>query len=296
MEEEQEEVVEESSQEDDDGKDASGRRIPLHDSIDVESDARTASEEGSFASQPDRPGHSTHDLIDADSLGPIESWGLSSPEERERDSKRRKLSISPVPEPGLSAADEMDDDVLSVESPDLQEYAQDNNHIGSLHEDEESGENPARGKASQQPIFHPPPRFKPVEADSAMEGLPAAFSPQRGGAKYIHGGLAAELQGWLSEVKDWEGLDRSADFELRITVTEIRPGRRMYLVRALYDSEDVLRRFILAGEGKLTGLGRRAELGVGSVVVIGQPIWDVEVEDETWTVACDWRIKLPVFR
>jgi hypothetical protein len=144
----------------------------------------------------------------------------------------------------------------------------------------------------QQPTFNAPPRFKPVEGEPETEGLPIAFSPQRKGVKYVTNGLAAQLQGWLSEVKGWEGVESShPDPVLKATIDEVRPGRRMYLVLARLESATISRRFILAGEGRLTGLGQRAELGVGSVVVVAQPVWDVELEGETWIVACDWHIE-----
>ncbi|KAH7326163.1 hypothetical protein B0I35DRAFT_347804 [Stachybotrys elegans] len=142
-----------------------------------------------------------------------------------------------------------------------------------------------------QPVFRPPPRFKPLDADMETEGLPIAFSPQRRGAKYVPHGLAAELQGWLSDVKGWEGSDRTApDPTLKVVVGSVKPGARMYLVRSRGDEQR--KGFILAGEGRLTGLGTRADVGVGSTILLGRPVWDVELENETWTVACDWTVEL----
>jgi hypothetical protein len=144
-------------------------------------------------------------------------------------------------------------------------------------------------KALQQPTFREPPRFKQVELDTAADGIPAAFSPQRRGAKYIAGGLAAELQGWLSEVKGWEGVVPAPASSINVTVEEIRPGRRMSLVRGRAGMSEG-RRFLLAGEGRLTGLGQRMHVSVGCVIEMGQPVWDIEMNGEVWTVACDWGV------
>lgn len=138
-----------------------------------------------------------------------------------------------------------------------------------------------------QPTFRAPPRFKQIELDTAADGIPAAFSPQRRGAKYIAGGLASELQGWLSEVKGWEGVTPASASSINVTVEEIRPGRRMYLVKGrtgMFEGK----RLLLAGEGRLTGLGQRMPVRVGSLVEVGQPVWDIEMDGEVWTVACDW--------
>ena len=99
--------------------------------------------------------------------------------------------------------------------------------------------------------------------------------------------LDAGLQGWLSEVKGWEGSTPAPSSTIDVTVEEVRPGRRMYLVQGSTDISES-KKFLLAGEGRLTGLGQRMPLSVGSVVKVGQPVWDIELDGEVWTVACDW--------
>ncbi|OAQ74846.1 methionyl-tRNA formyltransferase [Purpureocillium lilacinum] len=199
------------------------------------------------------------------------------------------------------------------EDMDLPDSADESRHSPSERTANRDRTRAVRDRA-QQPVFRPAPRFKPLaDADDAVgEGLPAAFSPQRRGARYVPGGLAAELQGWLSEVKGWESHDvqgadssggsRGSRPSREFLVEEVRPGRRMYLVRArprgiggIGGGEDPAqettapsRSIILAGDGKLTGLGRRAMVGVGSAVGVAGPVWDVDIKGETWTVACDW--------
>ncbi|CAM1500928.1 Fc.00g100900.m01.CDS01 [Cosmosporella sp. VM-42] len=282
----EESELEEESDVDDVTEDEGGLRkeVPLNDSIEIESDGMSSEvrsldvvDEGLEVEVIGDPSRVSAELSS--------TWDASSPIE-ERESKRRKLSISPERDSGSPDGEDHD---LSLElgpvSP-VRDATPTSDSIASIHEDEARHD---ESKAPQQPTFRPPPRFKPVETDPTTEGLPAAFSPQRRGAKYLPNGLAAELQGWLSEVKGWEGIDRAPESLMTITVQQVRPGKRMYLVEGRLDNGEV-KRIMLAGEGKLTGLGRRAVLGAGSRVVIGQPVWDVVLEGEAWTVSCDWSV------
>lgn len=149
---------------------------------------------------------------------------------------------------------------------------------------------PAKGGApptQAQPVFRPPPRFKQApEEQDRNDILPAVFSPQRKGAKYITGGLAAELQGWLSDIKNQDG-PRAAE-QVRFTVEEVKVGVRMYLVTGTVDGERT--KVMLAGEGKLSALGRRPVVTEGSRVALGQLGWDIVLDGEKWNVACDWTL------
>lgn len=155
-------------------------------------------------------------------------------------------------------------------------------------------------RAPQQPKFQAPPPFKQpdLRPEDHLEGLPPAFSPQRKGSKYVPGGLAAEVQGWLSHIKG----SREAGARLRIRVSEIREGGRMYIIRGRklaasgleaegHAGEGAEVRALLAGEGELTGLGESMRVTEGCVVEAGGLRWDVELDGlGRWTVACDWRV------
>lgn len=253
-----------------------GRDGGLNDSIEVESDAMTGDiadiSDGSL--EPE-----SRDSIEPDSIDNVGFSDGSSPLE-EREPKRRRVSISPMPDSPLQP--EQDHGVVNNSGG--EPFATGHTPTASFMDTDDAAD---EAEAPQQPTFRPPPRFKPAATESLGDGLPAAFSPQRRGVKYLAGGLAAGLQGWLSDVKDWEGVDQAA--VARVTVEEIRPGRRMYLVKGRAAGAAPAR-FLLAGEGRLTGLGARAVVGVGSVVVVGQPVWEVELEGEMWTVSCDWSV------
>ncbi|SPJ75130.1 uncharacterized protein FTOL_04861 [Fusarium torulosum] len=257
----------------------------LHDSIEIESDDSLPLQNGSLAISDHESDTQEPGFIDREMSTSPRAPYQSSPIE-EREAKRRRVSISPMLESSpLEEEDNYAPDGIQEEmhqrdrtpTQDSTQSIQD-----AIPVQDES-------KALQQPTFRAPPRFKPVELDLTMEGLPAAFSPQRRGAKYIAGGLAAELQGWLSEVKGWEGVVPATTLTTKVTVEEIRPGRRMYLVKC-HTGNTQGKRYLLAGEGKLTGLGQRMPVSVGSIVEVGQPVWDVELDGEIWTVACDWGV------
>ncbi|KAG5988949.1 hypothetical protein E4U52_006076 [Claviceps spartinae] len=157
----------------------------------------------------------------------------------------------------------------------------------------------------QQPIFQPPPPFKPPDIPDIPPGnniLPMEFSPRRPrGRPYPPGGMAAQLQAWLSEIRGWDGESRPAR---RMVVGEVRPGPLMYLARGRYEDQQdqqdqqdgqgqVGKGYILAGEGKLTGMGGggRVVVRVGGVVVLEEPVWEVELVGEMWTVVCNWSVE-----
>ncbi|KAF4125712.1 methionyl-tRNA formyltransferase [Geosmithia morbida] len=98
-----------------------------------------------------------------------------------RQSKRRKLSITPLP------------------AFDSSPQPQDDNSSSDLDD--------GAGAPQHQPTFHEPPRFfrqndEGYGGDRDGGDITLASPPRRG---YVRGGMAAELQGWLHEVKGVEG-------------------------------------------------------------------------------------------
>lgn len=277
-----------------------------------EADAVASVASSTSAVQPEQHGGEEMDgsePLELDDTDEASSKQDHTPSEH-REAKRRKLSISPLPssesplmrdtDPSETyAKEEQSDADMPYDSSNASDF--DGSHSPSLKD--------RHGLTEQQPqpTFRAPPRFKALDQDdtTSAEGLPAAFSPQRHGPKYLAGGLAIELQGWLSEVKGWGGADGWTGPRFRVVLEAVRPGTRMYLTRykRLDDpgrsnageggsSEDgASGRLILAGEGRLTGLNRRADVGAGSVVEVNHPVWDIELEGHTWMVACDWAIE-----
>ncbi|KAJ0296440.1 hypothetical protein COL5a_009044 [Colletotrichum fioriniae] len=273
--------------------------------IDIDSDV--GSDSPSQVDQDELPSMAVavNDSIEIESEPPSVLYS----ETEERTPKRRRISVSPA----LSWQEEPKEDVamgyeeeepLPGESgysdeqlPDADDEACFDEDAPKTDDDLAVPQRAAGDPVKTQPTFHRAPRFKPSESEVIrQEGLPEAFSPQRRGAKYVAGGLAAELQTWLAEVKGWTGSDRPADLVMSIAVDVVRHGNRMYLVRGRRilgggeASEEIAARLMLAGEGRLTGLGHKAPVVVGSVVAISQPAWEIELQDGRWIVACDWAV------
>ncbi|KAH6674307.1 hypothetical protein B0J14DRAFT_540037 [Halenospora varia] len=166
-------------------------------------------------------------------------------------------------------------------------------------------------QTTQTPFRKPPP-FRPPDPSSPTQinpdPLPEQFSPHGKGRKYVPGGLAAELQGWLFNVESsigthtgQRGRSGADAWLVRVVVDEVCGGVRsgMTLVRGrqVHGGEegegkmvdDGEARVILAGEAAMSGLQRGKGVEVGSVVGIKVPVWEVVVEGERWGVGVEWK-------
>ncbi len=249
----------------------------------------------------------------------------SSPPERlyeGRSPKRRRISIassepeqSPVKQEDSDSQQSEDTDPLSLPDAipeDDHDVHDDYNHDYDDHDKNDT----AILLSTNKPSFHPAPRFKPADPPYNTTILPShpdtyldsIFSPQRRGAKYLAGGLAAELRDWLVDVKggvDGEGEVRASSAVLgfdvlagasaavvRIVVEEVSaggPGMALVAGRVV-DGPGEGVRVTLAGEGSVKGLGgNRGRVVPGAVVAVAPPAWDVEL-DGRWAVACRWEV------
>ncbi|KAI1331783.1 hypothetical protein F5Y16DRAFT_359243 [Xylariaceae sp. FL0255] len=206
-----------------------------------------------------------------------------------------------------------------------------------------------------QPKFQRAPKFKPPEpppeGHPRPEPLPDAFSPsaargRRGAARYVPGGLAAELRDWLVDVEAGVGVGSISSYGssglvgtvgvlgggrereredqekwvARVRIDEVRGGtgfaRGMTLVSGRvvvkangadagtndangdegsdkdraeeYLSSNTVK-IILAGQGRLTGLGVGNIVRPGVILGIARPTWEVVLDGlGRWGVACDW--------
>jgi hypothetical protein len=192
----------------------------------------------------------------------------------------------------------------------------------------QSGERPPttqQPKFHKPPRFKP---AEVPGAASPAEPLPDAFSPRRKGTKYIPGGLAAELREWLVDVEAGTGSGfgsgsmtsfigkRGEEWVARIRVDELRGGYGsacgMTLVTGrvvLADTHDTHEegqiqgenekgsevlatntvRVILAGPGRLSGLGVNYEVKPGSMISMARPTWEFVLDGlGRWGASCDW--------
>lgn len=140
--------------------------------------------------------------------------------------------------------------------------------------------------------------------------MPEAFSPHRKGQRFVAGGMAVELSAWVIETgslavsgRRGKGYLRGMDFMHKVRVLAVDEGDgeekgsgKIRFVRGVGLAGDALER----EEGEVVGImlvdcaGERGTVGVGDVVGIRAPSWDVcnEIEgrEGKWVVGVDWRI------
>lgn len=218
--------------------------------------------------------------------------------------KRRRVSISPEVDIGSErditdelmeeteqvevSSTPMLDDRLLLESPTSTQEPMTDSAAQSPRSPEE--------QAIRHPTFRNAPRFKATEAaiGTQRHPLPDAFSPQRRGAKYVPGGLAAEVRDWLVQVKGDSEYDRPAGSSIGVNVGEVRSGLGMHIITAQRDDgeaegESIPAKAILAGDGRTAGLDGKSIVEKGGFVSMSQPMWDITLDDlGHFAVACDW--------
>jgi len=152
---------------------------------------------------------------------------------------------------------------------------------------------------SSRPTFIKPP--PPAPSNEREEALPDAFSPHRRGQKYIAGGLADTVRGWVVDTArqvHGHGYQSSAgqrgragtveaEEAMRVRVVEVGGHEGMRMVRGMtMEGKEV--RVVLAGSGK----AQMGSAGVrfSDVIVVTKPCWEVDVVGEKWFVGVEWSV------
>ncbi|KAJ0120242.1 hypothetical protein J7T55_001099 [Diaporthe amygdali] len=260
---------------------------------------------------PDEPGNDGEDRIRLDESIEIDSPSASRTPSRQfqtsRPAKRRRVSLSPEIEASPDA-DQLDvfmeddeqaeisstpvlDDRIAVQSSfDQGAYA-----AGSRPQSPRSADE----QAPRNPTFQSAPRFKASETTTETQHrpLPEAFSPQRRGAKYVAGGLAAEVRDWLVQVKGASEYDRPTGSSIDVVVDEAMSAPGMHVIAARLpdagnESDAVPGKVILAGDGRVAELRGKSIVRRSGVVSMSQPMWDISLGDlGQFAVACDWEAR-----
>lgn len=138
--------------------------------------------------------------------------------------------------------------------------------------------------ASVKSLFRLPPK----ESATSSEPLPNDFSPHRRGQRFVPGGMAAEVQQWIVDTAQTFGQQRSHSngdaFQASILAIADAHNAGMTLLRAQSNHGPL--NLLLAGPNRTNA---SQPLEQGDVVAIKSPTWQINVADETWVVAADWR-------
>lgn len=155
--------------------------------------------------------------------------------------------------------------------------------------------------------FLRPPRFKPPdeEREAAVEPLPEHFSPRRRGQKFLAGGLAAEVRGWLVDresqaARSARNPAKEDRWKIKIAIDEVTGGHGagMTLVRGRRvgsNGDDAANlypiRMILGGEeGMSEGIRKGEQAAVGKMVGVKGPAWEVDIDGVRWGVSASWKV------
>lgn len=154
---------------------------------------------------------------------------------------------------------------------------------------------------NDEPQFIKPPKFIHTEEPEPTQPLPGEFSPRKRGQKFVVGGCASEVRGWLVNLEtqnghqpslrsDMRGLGREErrdeECAVKMVVEDAGVGRGMGWTIAKGNGMNV----ILGGEGIREGLERGKEVQRGSLVGIKAPVWEVDIQGMNWCVGANWKI------
>lgn len=151
---------------------------------------------------------------------------------------------------------------------------------------------------NDEPQFIKPPKFMHVEEPEPTQPLPEEFSPRKRGQKFVVGGVAGEVRGWLVDLEHHSSSTaaptrgvgkeerRDEDWVVKMVVDDVGGGKDVGWTIAKGDGMNV----ILGGEGIREGLEKGKEAKRGSVVGIKAPVWEVEVKGVRWGVGANWKV------
>ncbi|CAD6505210.1 BgTH12-00704 [Blumeria graminis f. sp. triticale] len=157
--------------------------------------------------------------------------------------------------------------------------------------------------------FIKPPIFRPSESVpehycSTIDPQLIQFSPHRRGHKYISGGLAATLQGWLLNIENHKPSQPGgiSPMLMNVIVDDFIYGGITGMI--LISGNTSLRegevskevpskvKLLLAGKGTGTESQSYRQIVKGSTIGIRAPTWQMNIKEEKWNIAVEWVIVL----
>lgn len=146
-----------------------------------------------------------------------------------------------------------------------------------------------------RPIFLKPD----VKEENPSVPLTDLFSPHRRGKKYVPGGIAETMRGWIVEISqemqyDQKYGNRSLHYHdsmaIKIQETQRDNGQHFTLLSGESHGQKV--NAVILGKGN-HGSGERNEVIKDTTVALGRPRWEVRIgeADERWVIGVDWAIQ-----
>lgn len=150
--------------------------------------------------------------------------------------------------------------------------------------------------APDEPQFAAHPRFKPLPEPvvEPKEPLPGAFSPRKKGQKFVIGGLADEVRGWLIDIETHGSVASiragGAHYALRLRVRNVEGGKGCFttVVGEREGERGGEVKMILGEQGLGDDLQRIREPKMGDVIGVRPSIWETELEGEKFVVGAGW--------
>ncbi|KAL8946337.1 MAG: hypothetical protein Q9222_007250 [Ikaeria aurantiellina] len=144
-----------------------------------------------------------------------------------------------------------------------------------------SSSSPSQPLIPSRPPFVLPPR----SLSPPPTALNALFSPQRRGQRFVSGGLAEMVRGWVVEVASTSAQMAGEAERIRVRDTGGGIGGRSLLVKGEEVDQGDEREWMLVGGD------RGAEVRRGDLVSMSGPRWDVEmIGMRTWRVGVEWDV------
>lgn len=160
----------------------------------------------------------------------------------------------------------------------------------------------------------------PTSPSKISKPVPEIFSPSRKHGQHVPDGLASTMTSWMIEMANTApdrggaiqyGSNREDGVKVRLKVRTVSSGKHFAVSEVecfpggcvfvggdtepgLYNAsrspgESGQMKVLLAGTGK-TRTRECVRIGVGSVVGIRAPMWDISIQEEMWLVALDWTV------
>ncbi|KAG8529542.1 uncharacterized protein KY384_006179 [Bacidia gigantensis] len=143
---------------------------------------------------------------------------------------------------------------------------------------------------SRPPLLLPPRSPSPPPMDQS-----AFFSPSRRGQRYVQGGMAERVRGWIVEATQHAQVGRREEWKWKVKIIEIINSRGKKKLENVPDDQ-AGNNVVLANDTEggrwmfIEGSRPGMKVEVESLIGVKEPSWEVEFGERRWRVAVQWRM------